>query len=71
MNSDQRTQLRQLIEEWYQLIVDGKPGAAVAAKKLAALANAHPKDYVAVAQQALLEAGLGADKQADANQKTG
>ena len=59
MNPQQRLQLRQLIDQWYQLIVDGKPGAAVAARKLAALANALPSGYSAVALQALIDAGLG------------
>ena len=59
MNPQQRLQLRQLIDQWYQLILDGKPGAAIAARKLAALANARPSGYSAIALQALVDAGFG------------
>lgn len=65
MDQEQRRQLRQLIDEWYQLIVDGKPGAAAAAKKLVVLARADPKDYARLARKALSEAGLGIQKESD------
>lgn len=66
MNPDQRQKLRTLIDEWYQLILDGKPGAAVAAKKLAVLAHAHPSDYARLACSALEDAGLGLAERAEA-----
>lgn len=58
MDKEDRRQIDCLINEWYRQIVDGKPGAAVAARKLTLLASAGPDDFARVALRALREAGL-------------